>query len=149
SQVHAHEGPAYNFAWVDDELWTAGDDGALKRWAVRGSTIALRHTLLAPASIHFMKVGHGGWAANAGESNLLVGRDGNSVALQLELGRPIETLDVSPDFKYVAAGVSGEIVVIDVQRNAVATMTVGTPRPKFLSFIDAHVQPFSEVAALK
>ena len=57
----------------------------------------------------------------------MVGRDGGGIALRLEMGRPIDTIDLSPDQRYVAAGVNGEIVVIDMQRDAIATLTVGTP----------------------
>ena len=144
-----HVGPAYNISWVDDELWTSGDDGSVKRWVVRNGSLALRHTLKTSGSMHLMKAGHGGWAANSGESTLVVGRDGGAVALRLEMGRPIDTIDVSPDRRYVAAGVNGEIVVIDMQRDAIATMTVGTPRPQTVSFVDGTSLAFSEVGALK
>jgi WD40 repeat protein len=147
--VHDHVGPAYNVSWVDDELWTAGDDGAIKRWVVRDGHLVLRHTLHAPGSVHLMKAVRGGWAANAGENTLLIGREGDAAAMKIDLGRPIDTLDVSPDLRYVAAGVTGEVVVVDLQRNAVATMTVGSPRPKHLSFLDATSLAYSEVATLK
>jgi WD40 repeat protein len=149
AHVHDHVGPANNIAWVGDELWTFGNDGAVKRWAVRDGAVTLRHTLDVNGPIHYVKAVRGRWAANAGESVLVVGRDGDSIALRLDLGRAIDALDVSPDQRYVAAGVNGEIVVIDLQRNAVATMTVGSPRPKYLSFLDAATLAFSEVAALK
>jgi len=67
----------------------------------------------------------------------------------LDLGRAIYALDVSPDQRYVAAGVNGEIAVIDLKRNAIATMTVGSPRPKHISFLDTATLAYSEVAALK
>lgn len=58
-------------------------------------------------------------------------------------------VDVSPDQRYVAAGVNGEIVVVDLQRNAIATIAAGPPKPKFIRFLDAVTLVFSEVAALK
>ena len=147
--VRDHVGPATNLWWVDGELWTFGNDGAIKRWVVRDGAVALRHTLDINGRIHYVKAMHGGWAANAGESVLVIGRDGDSVAIRLDLGKAIDALDVSPDARYVAAGVNGEIVVVDTQRNAIATMTVGAPRPKYLSFLDATSLAFSETAALK
>ena len=66
-----------------------------------------------------------------------------------DLGRAIDALDVSPAQRYVAAGVNGKIVVIDLQRNAIATMTVGSPRPKHLSFVDAATLAFAESATRK
>ena len=89
------------------------------------------------------------WAANASDSILVIGRDDASTPLRLDLGRAIDALDVSPDERYVAAGINGEIVVIDLQRNAVATMTVGSPRPKHVSFLDAATLAYAEIAALK
>jgi len=149
SHVHDHVGPANNIAWVDDQLWTFGDDGALKRWGVRNGSVTLQHTLDVGGRMQNVKAVRGRWAANAGDSVLAIGRDGDSVALRLDLGRSIDALDVSPDQRYVAAGINGEIVVVDLQRNAIATMTVGSPRPKYLSFLDAATLAFSETAALK
>jgi serine/threonine protein kinase/WD40 repeat protein len=146
---HDHNGSAYNIAWVDDELWTSGDDRSIKRWVVRDGTLTLRHTLQAPGSMHLMRALHGAWAGNGGESTLVMGRDGGSIGLHLDMGRPIVAIDISPDQRYVAAGVNGEIVIIDLQRDAIATMTVGTPRPQKLSFLDSTSLAFFEVGALK
>ncbi len=149
SHVHDHVNQATHVAWVDDELWTFGIDGAMKRWTVGKTSLSLRHTLDVGGAMHKVKTVHGRWAADAGESVLVIGRDGDSTALSLDLGHVIDALDVSPDQRYVAAGVNGEIVVVDLQRNAVATMTVGSPRPKSVSFIDPVTLAFSESAALK
>jgi WD40 repeat protein len=149
AHVHDHVEQTTNVFWVDAELWTFGIDGAMKRWDVRGGSLTLRHTLDAGGPMHKAQAGRGGWAANAGDSVLVIGRDGDSIALRLDLGRAIDALDMSPDQRYVAAGVNGEIVVVDLQRNAIATMTVGSPRPKQLRFLDAATLAYSEVAALK
>ncbi|HEX7941191.1 MAG TPA: hypothetical protein VF488_05275, partial [Gemmatimonadaceae bacterium] len=136
AHVHDHVGRAANIAWVDDDLWTFGDDGTVKRWAVRNGSLTLRHTIEVNGRMHTVRAVRGLWVANTGDSVLVIGRDDESIALRLDLGRALDALDVSPDQRYVAAGVDGEIVVIDLQRNAVATMTVGSPRPKHLSFLD-------------
>jgi eukaryotic-like serine/threonine-protein kinase len=149
AHVHDHQGPANNIAWVDGDLLTFGSDGAVKRWAVHDREVTLRHTLDVKGPSTYVKAVRGRWAANAGESVLVIGRDGDSIALRLDLGRSIDALDMSPDQRYVAAGVNGEIAVVDLQRNAIATMTVGAPRPKYLSFLDATTLAFVEVEALK
>jgi hypothetical protein len=149
AHVHDHVDQTTNVFWVDDELWTFGIDGALKRWVVRGDSVILRHTVNADGPMHKAQTTRGVWAANAADSVLVIGRDGDSIALRLDLGRAIDALDVSPDQRYVAAGVNGEIVVVDLQRNAIASMTVGSPRPKQLHFLDAATLAFSELAALK
>lgn len=129
AHVHDHIGPTNGVAWVDDDLWTFGDDGAVKHWAVRNGTVTLRHTINVNGRMYLVRAVRGLWAANAGDRVLVIGRDDDAIALRLDLGRAIDALDVSPDQRYVAAGVHGEIVVIDLQRNAIATMTVGFPYP--------------------
>jgi len=134
--------------WVDGELWTFGDDGAVKHRSVRDGSVRLRHRSTW-VELHNVRAMRGRRAGNAGDSVRVTGRDGDSVALRLDLGRSIDALDVSPDQRYVAAGINGEIVVVDLQRNAIATMTVGSPRPKHLGFLGTGEPTFSEIAALK
>jgi hypothetical protein len=149
THLTGHVGAAYDVAWVGDELWTTGDDGALKRWGFRNGAVTLRHRLQAPGAVHWMHVAHGGWAATAGEGTVLVSRGGDSISLSLDINRPIEMLDVSPDLRYVAAATIGELVVIDLQQNAVATLTVGFPACKQLGFLDTTTLEFSDTASLK
>jgi WD40 repeat protein len=149
SQLIGHAGATCSVTWVDDELWTTGDDGTLKRWGVRDGNLALRHNVQASAALRLMRAAHGGWAAHVGEGVLLVSLDGASVALRLDVGRNIDALDVSADLRYVAAGVSGEIVVIDMQRNAIATPAIEGPMVQQVTFLDPTSLAFSEPAALK
>jgi WD40 repeat protein len=149
AQIHDHVGQTTNAFWVDDELWTFGVDGAMKRWAVHEGAVTLRRTLDVGGPMHKAQTAHRVWATNVGDSVLVIGRNGDSIALRLDLGRAIDALDVSPDERYVAAGVNGEIVVVDLQRNAIATTAIGSPHPKQLHFLDARTLAFSEVAALK
>jgi WD40 repeat protein len=142
-------GARCSVTWVDDELWTPGDDATLKRWGLRDGKLILRHNVQASATLRLLRVAHGGWAADAGEGVLLVSRDGSSVALRLDLGRNIDTLDVSPDLRYVAAGVHGEIVVVDMQRNAIATSPIDSPLAQQVTFLDPTLLAFSELTALK
>jgi len=107
------------------------------------------HTIDVNGRMHVVRAVRGLWAANAGDSVLVIGRDDDSIALRLDLGWALDALDISPDQRYVAAGVNGEIVVIDLQRDAIATITVGSPRPKNLSFLDTATLAFAETAALK
>ncbi|TMQ16385.1 MAG: hypothetical protein E6J91_11735 [Deltaproteobacteria bacterium] len=151
-----HTGPAYSLAWVDEELWTAGDDGFVSRWQVRDDKVSQSHHLQIPpqaprtaSSVRLMKALHAGWVVNAGEDVLLLGRHPDSYAFGLNVGSTIAALDASPDMRYVAAGVDGEIIVVDFARSAIATMSIGAPAPKQLSFVDPTSLAFAEVAALK
>ncbi|HEY0481140.1 MAG TPA: serine/threonine-protein kinase [Kofleriaceae bacterium] len=150
THLAGHVGAATAVAWTGDELWTAGDDGALKRWGFHNGAVTLRQRLqVKKGAVSAMRVVHGSWAATYGEGVLLISRDGDSVALRLDLGRKIETLDISPDRRYVAAGTNTELAVIDLQRNAIAALSVGFPAPMQLGFLDATTLEVSEAAALR
>jgi WD40 repeat protein len=149
SRLSGRPGAASIVTWVDDELWMSGDDGTLKRWGLRGGILTLLHNVQVSAPFRLMKAAHGGWAASVGEGVLLVSLDGISVALRLDVGRTIDALDVSPDLRYVAASVSGELTVIDMQRNTIATLTIDSPMVQQVSFLDPTSLAFSEPAALR
>jgi WD40 repeat protein len=135
--------------WFGDELWTSGDDGTLKRWRLRDGTLRLQHSTQVSGPFRGTKVASGGWAASAGEGILLVSLDAASIALRLDLGKNIEALDVSPDLRYVAAAVNGEIVVVDMQRNAIATLMIAAPLRQQVSFLDSTSIAFNEASELK
>jgi hypothetical protein len=133
---------------VGDELWTSGNDGALKRWGLRDGSLTLRHSVQLSGAFRWISVAHGGWAANVGDSVLLVSLDGVSLALRLDVGATIDGLDVSPDLRYVAAGVGAELVVVDMQNNAVATTEIDGPSAQQLNFVDAASLTFGVPGAL-
>ncbi len=150
SHLTGHAGATCSVTWVDDELWATSGDGTLQRWGLRDGTLTLRHNVQTSApTLRLVKVAHGGWAADGGDGLLLVSLDGSSVALRLSIGRNIDALDVSADLRYVAAAVNGEIVVVDMQRNAIATPAIGSPVALQVSFLDPTSLTFSESTALK
>jgi len=149
SYVIGQAGATCSVTWVGDELWTSGDGGTLKQWGVQDGRLTLRHNVHAASAFLLMKVAHGGWAASIGEDVLLISLDGVSIALRLDLGRNIDALDVSPDLRYVAAAVNGEIVVVDMVRNAIATSEIGGPKTQQVSFLDPTTLAFSEPTAFK
>jgi len=143
-----HVGEASCVTWVGDELWTSGNDGALRRWGVQDGGLTLRHNVQMSAAFRLISVASGGWAANVGDGVLLVSLDGISIALRLDVGRTIDALDVSPDLRYVAAGIAGELVVVDLQRNAVATSDIDGRSAQQVSFVDATSLTFGVPGAL-
>jgi hypothetical protein len=134
---------------VGDELWVSGDDGTLKRWQVHDGNLTLEHSMQASTSFHLVRVANGGWAASTGEGVLLVSVDGFAIALRLDVGRNIDALDVSWDLRYIVAGITGEIVVVDMQRRAIATAAISSPLVQQIGFLDARSLAFSEATALK
>jgi hypothetical protein len=135
-------------SWVGGELWSSGGEGTLKRWLPHDGVLTLQHMVQASGPLRMVKVMRGKWAAVEGASALLVSHDGASIALRVDTGASITALDVSVDQRYVAASMNGEILVIDLQHNAVATLAISSPIQQ-LSFLEPGLLAFSEPAALE
>jgi WD40 repeat protein len=148
AQVPARSGSIKTVAWVDGELWTSGNDDVLRRWQTDAHGVVLRHTLQVGPGFDLLQAAHGRWAASVEERVLVVGL-GDAIELRLDLGRKIISIDLSPDLRYVAAGIDGEIVVIDLSKHALATLTASAPVPNFLRFVTSTELAFSEDFALK
>jgi WD40 repeat protein len=148
SHLIGHVGAASCVTWVDDELYTSGNDGTLKRWGLQGDGMTLRHSVQLSGPLRSISVAHGGWAANVGDGVLLVSLDGLSLALRLVVGGTIDALDVSPDLRYVAAGVGGELVVVDLERNAIATAAIDSGVAQQVTFVDTTSLTFGVPSAL-
>jgi eukaryotic-like serine/threonine-protein kinase len=148
AQIFAHAGEPCGVSWVGDELWSSGGEGTLKRWALRDGELRLQHAVQATAALRLLKPIGSGWTAVEGASTLLISRDGTSVALRIDAGKSVTALDVSADRHYIAASANGEIIVIDLQRNAIATLATGAPIQQ-LGFLEPALLSFSEPAALK
>jgi WD40 repeat protein len=149
SQLIAHAGGLFcNVSWVGEELWSSGGEGTLKRWAMREGELTLRHMMQASGALRLVKVVGNSFAAVEGPSVLLVSHDGSTVALRVDTGGSIDALDMSADQRFVAASVKGEIIVVDLQRNAITSMAIGSPVQQ-LSFLEPALLAFSEPAALK
>ncbi|MEO7733269.1 MAG: hypothetical protein ABIY55_20060 [Kofleriaceae bacterium] len=147
-QARAHVGPFCSVGWRGDELWSAGTEGTLKQWSLRDDKLTLEHMVQMAGSLRLLAVRGRSWAAIADADVLLVSVDGTSISLRLDMGGRVEALDASADLRYVAASVNGELIVVDVQRNALLTLAIGA-QVKQLSFLDVRSLEFSEPAALK
>jgi eukaryotic-like serine/threonine-protein kinase len=124
STVIAHSGLITSIGWSAGELWTAGMDGAIKRWRVDGETLHPIATIQEQGAVRFFRLSSDGWSATVGGRALVVHR--GSHELRLDLGRFAERCEVSPDHRYVAAGTTSEVVIVDLVRRAVATVPVAS-----------------------
>jgi len=66
----------------------------------------------------------------------VIGRVGRA-AVRLELATPIQWIAVSPDLRYVAASVTGEVVVLDLRADKLATLAIETSGDTSFQFLDA------------
>jgi len=144
----AHAGQVCDVSWVGDELWSSGAEGTLKRWTIRNGELRLQHVVQMPGALRLLKVVRGGWAAVVGTNELLVSRDGVSVAMRLDAGKTISAIDVSSDQRYVAAVTGGEIIVVDLERSAIATLATDATVQQ-VTFLEPGLLAFSEPTALK
>ena len=147
-QRTAHVGAVCSVAWVGEQLWSAGGEGTWKKWSLREGGLTLEHAVQLDGPLRLMKVVDESWAAVIGPDVLVMSLDGSSISLRLDAGGSIEALDVSADLRYVAASVNGEVLVVDLQHDAVTTLAIGGP-VKQLRFLESSLLELSEPDALK
>jgi len=138
STAIAHSGLITSVGWRAGEVWTAGMDGAIKRWRDDAATLRSVATIQEQGAVRFFRLSSDGWSATVGGRTLVVHR--GSHELRLDLGRFVERCEVSPEHRYVAAGTSSEVVIVDLVRHAVAMVPmpsrggyIGFANPGFLT----------------
>jgi hypothetical protein len=149
SRVAAHRGAARSVAWSGDALWTSGVDGALRQWSLDGDTLRLRSEVSAATSVRLARVFPGGWAAGVDDGVLLISRPGAPAPLRFELDRPIYAIDVSPDLRRLAASILGEIVIVDLRDDQLATVGIDSITSGPATFVDASSLAVATASGLK
>src|SRR6185503_10324529 len=147
SRIIGHRGTVSGLGWQGDRLWSAGLDGTLRWWVLRDTGLVPREVVHEAARIRLATVFATGWAADVGEGVLRIQRDGTA-PLRFELENHIDSIAVSPDERYVAASLRGEIVVVDPSRNRIATVNVEAENGR-VTFIDATTLALNAAGALE
>jgi WD40 repeat protein len=118
---HAHAGQITSLVFQGSDVATAGADGYVKRWRPGKRDLDLvEATHNAGPVARFSTLGSG-WVASIGEKTFAMHSNGHARGLRLALGRPIADIAVAADERYVAIADLDEIVVIDRERDALAT----------------------------
>jgi hypothetical protein len=133
--------------WIGDELWSSGEDGALRRWTVDDGTLHPTHVVQTTGALSLVKLTDRGWAAVEAGRRVIASLDGRTVALRIDTGELVTALDLSPDGRYLAAGVATELIVIDLERHAIASSPIGLA-VSALRFLEPGVLVYSETGAL-
>jgi WD40 repeat protein len=143
SSTIAHPSLVMALAWRDGELWTGGMDGMLKRWRDTEGTLAPIETIHEQGPLRFVRSFRDGWTCTVDGRILVVQRGRRQ--FRLDLDRHVERTDVSGDDRFIAAGTSGEVVVLDLARQAIAVVPlpsrggyVGFANPGFLTISNAR-----------
>jgi WD40 repeat protein len=145
----AHGAGATNVGWSGDLIWTAGIDGALRWWQLDGDALTLRSAVQQPAAVRRSKLSADLWVASIDGGVLLIGRTGEPHSVRLELGKRIETIDISPDLRHVAASIAGEIAIVDIRDRALATLDIDSGATGEVDFIDPTTLAVNAATALK
>src|SRR5678815_5369980 len=87
-----------------------------------------------PGAFRFLHLLKNGWCGNIDSRFLLVSRAASSRVLRFDLGRHVEQLDVSPDDRYIAATVAGEVVVVDLLREAISSLSIASDGIPYVGF---------------
>ncbi|HEX3483055.1 MAG TPA: serine/threonine-protein kinase [Kofleriaceae bacterium] len=135
SRVTAHRTAAMSVAWWSRTLLSSGSDGLMRQWSISSDRVQLQGQVQEAAPVHSVQAFADGWVyASAG--TLSIDRLGRA-PVRLELARPIQWVIVSPDMRYVAASVTGKVVVLDVRANRLATLAIETTSDTTFNFLDA------------
>jgi WD40 repeat protein len=132
--VNAHTARVTSTLWRGDELWTAGGEGIMARWGYHDHRLAPAERVQEPGPFRFLHLLKDGWCGNVDSRILLVHLTASSRVLRFDLGRHIEQIDVSPDERYIAATVAGEVVVVDLLRDAVSSLSIASDGIGYVGF---------------
>ena len=136
SRMTAGRAVALSVAWWSDTVLTSGSDGMVRRWSLTRDGLQLRDQVQEAGPVHIVKAFADGWAY--GVSGTLAIRRAGRAPVRLELATPIQWIAVSPDLRYVAASVTGEVVVLDVRADQLATLALDTSADTGFNFLDAR-----------
>jgi len=135
SRVTAHSAVALSVAWWSDTVLTSGSDGSLRQWSLTRDGLQRQDQAQEAGPVHMVKAFADGWTYGV-NSTLVIGRAGRA-PVRLELATPIQWIAVSPDLRYVAASVTGEVVVLDVRADKLATLAIEASGDTSFQFLDA------------
>jgi WD40 repeat protein len=148
ARLMAHVGAIHSIEWLHDELWTSGVDGALRQWRLAGGILELSTEIRETAPLRLTRIFTDGWVTNIHE-DLLIKRSGTPAHLRLDFDKSIDSIDVSPDMRYIVAGVPGEVVIIDLHENRLASLNIDFASGSYIGFIDLHSLLISATTSLK
>lgn len=122
SSTIAHAGLVTSVAWRQDDLWTTGADGAIKRWNAVDGKLTVVETIEEQGSSRLYHVFSDGWVANIGGRTLVIKRGARE--MRLDFDRNVERSTASPDERYIAIATTTELVIVDLVQNAIAMVPV-------------------------
>ncbi|HEY0483960.1 MAG TPA: protein kinase [Kofleriaceae bacterium] len=157
STLRAHTARVMSVVWRDRELWTAGADGTMLHWRYLNHALMLIERIQEVGSFRFLHLLKDGWSANINSRSLLVdlstsparsASPASSRVLRFDLGRHVAQIDVSPDDRYIAATLAGEVVVVDLSRSSVASLGIASDGIGYVGFAGPELLAISTANGL-
>ena len=147
-RANAHAARVTSILWRDDELWTASADGNMARWRHRDRALVPVERIHEAGAFRFLHLLKNGWCGNIDSRILLISRAASSHVLRFDLGRHVEQLDVSPDERYIAATVAGEVVVVDLLRDSISSLSIASDGIGYVGFAGPELLAISTANGL-
>ncbi|HEY0988317.1 MAG TPA: serine/threonine-protein kinase [Kofleriaceae bacterium] len=118
---HAHGGQITNVVFQGNEVVTSSVDATVKRWHV-GASVESSGITTTTGPVNKLRVLRDGWAASVSDRTFVLAATSSHSEIRLAFGHPIADIAISSDERYVAVAGLDEIVVLDRERDMVATV---------------------------
>ena len=146
--VNAHTARVTSILWRGDELWTSSADGTMARWRHHDHTLAPVARIREAGAFRFLHLLKNGWCGNIDSRILLISLAVPSRVLRFDLGRHVEQIDVSPDERYIAVTVAGEVVIVDLLRDSLSSLSIPSDGIGYVGFAGPELLAISTANGL-
>jgi hypothetical protein len=123
-------------------------DGNMVRWRHGDHALVPVDRIHEAGAFRFLHLLKNGWCGNIDSRILLVSLAASSRVLRFDLGRHVEQLDVSPDERYIAATVAGEVVVVDLLRDSISSLSIASDGIGYVGFAGPELLAISTANGL-
>jgi WD40 repeat protein len=118
--LHAHAGQISSVAILRDNIFTTGLDSSIRRWNI-GASLERSEDIQMPSPIKKLRVSPSGWVAGAGDRTIALHSTISQSEMFLAPRHTIADIAISPTGRYVAIADLDEIIVVDRERDRIAT----------------------------
>lgn len=117
----AHSGQITNLAMRGELLRTSSLDGTVRHWKIQNDNVLLIAESRLSGPVAKMQDMADGWVARVNENLLAIEYDGDPARMMLDLGHAVTDIAVRADEKLIAIAAVDEIILIDRERQAIAS----------------------------
>jgi WD40 repeat protein/tRNA A-37 threonylcarbamoyl transferase component Bud32 len=145
---NVHTARVMSVTWRGHELLTSGADGVLLRWEYRDDSFRVVEREAERGSFRFLHLLRDGWTGNVDSRVLLAHRSWPGTSLRLDLGRRITQLETSPDSRFIAATIAGEVILVDLFVGRIASISIASDGTGYVGFPEPNILAISTPGGL-